>query len=306
MNKLLSILLLLCSIPVFGQIETTIEKDGYLLYDFNGKEYTKNKKIKEGTAITLLNESNSFPNFYIIRYKENLYTIKGNYINHTAIQLYQDSLLALKQKKEALARYNDSIRIAKQERRDKEIAIIKYRKDSIEKHRADSIKSIKRIFVLAAYNEIEKTKKERVKQGMPIEIAYLDTNTPNSAGGTNLEFRLKNISTKRIKYISVTGYPINAVEDKCVCTIRGYSQCTRKGVGPIEPNEYASYTWENTWYNRTIDKYIPTSIIIQYMSGGSVTISGSKLKSIMQNRLLDEILKEVLEENDIDLDKIID
>lgn len=309
MKKILFSLFLLCSIAAFGQVETTTSKDCYLLYNYNGREFTKNKKVKAGVAITLLDESDIHPSFYIIRYKDLLYHISEKNINQLDLQSYiqakEDSLLRIKQKNESIKRYNDSIRLEKQRRVKDSIAIAEYKKDSVMKHKGDSIKNIKRIFALAAYDEIEKTKRERVRQGMPIEIAYLYTESPNSAGGTTLEFKLKNISTKRIKYISVTGYPINAVDDKCVCTIRGYSQCTRKGVGPIEPGEYAIYTWENTWYNHTINKYIPTSILIQYMDGSSLTVSGSKLKSIMQNSLLDDVFEKVLKEHDIDLDQIM-
>lgn len=308
MKNILSILLLLCGLSAFGQIKTTISKDCYLLYEHNGRGFSKNKKVKAGTSITLLEESSLYPNLYVVKYKDFLYHTNGNNINKFDLQSYvaakEDSLLREKQKKDSIKRYNDSVRIAVQKKINDSIAIVKYREDRITKHREDSIKNIKRAFAIGAFNEIEKRKKERVKQGMPIEIVYLVTDKPNSTSGTNLDFEFKNISTKRIKYISVTGYPINAVDDKCVCTIRGHSQCTRRGIGPIEPDKYARYTWENTWYNHTINNYIPTSILIQYMDGTSLTVSGSKLKSIMQNVLLDDVFEKVLKEHDIDLEKL--
>ena len=310
MKKALLSLLLFCSIPAFSQIQTTVEKTCYLLYGFNGKEFTKNKKIKEGTPIILVEESNSFPNFYIVKYKDDLYSIKKDFINQVDLASYikakEDSLLKIRQKEEAIIRYNDSTKMAKRKRVNDSIAIIKHRADSIIKHQKDSIKTEKKIIALAVFQAYEDRKNELINLGMPIEIAYLTISRPNSAGGVDLMFKLKNISKKRIKYISVTGYVINAVDDKCVCTVRRYSQCTRKGVGPIEPDEYASYSWENTWYNHTIDRYIPMSINIQYMDGTSITISGNKIKKIMQNELLDDVFKRILKEKNININEVFD
>lgn len=69
MKKLLFALLLLCSIPALSQIQTNVIKQCYLLYDFDGKAFNKNKKIKEGTSITLTKESDYLVGFYMFYIK---------------------------------------------------------------------------------------------------------------------------------------------------------------------------------------------------------------------------------------------
>lgn len=85
MKKALLSLLLFCSIPAFGQIETTTSKDCYIVYDFNGKEFLKNKKVKAGTKITVLKENETYNTYYHVRYrnidgclKENCITVNDD------------------------------------------------------------------------------------------------------------------------------------------------------------------------------------------------------------------------------------
>lgn len=80
MKKVLSLLLFLFSISAFGQIETTTSKDCYLVYDFNGKEFLKNKKLKAGTKITVFKENETYDIYYHVRYKDIEGCIKENCI----------------------------------------------------------------------------------------------------------------------------------------------------------------------------------------------------------------------------------
>ena len=44
MKKLIFLILLLCSTPMFGQIETKTIKDGYLVYNYDGQSFKSKKK----------------------------------------------------------------------------------------------------------------------------------------------------------------------------------------------------------------------------------------------------------------------
>lgn len=316
MKKLLFLIMLLYGISAFGQITTKTSKSGYLVYNFNGQSFKSNKKIKKETPIILIKEFDKHPSFFIVSYKNNEYCLNKDCIDKEGIEKYikakEDSLKIIQLKRDSIRHREDSIRVAIYKRRNDSIAAINRINDSInqikiakEKQRLDSIKKIKVIQASIILKKYSEDKQALVKAGMPIEIEFLYTSDPNSAGGTDLKFRLKNISSKVIKYISVTGYPINAVKDKCYCSIRRYSQVTRKGVGPIEEGETAEYNWENVWYNHTIDKYVPTSISIQHMNGSSINIIGEKLKKIMNAPLLDDVYDEILKEYNIDLDEIL-
>ena len=94
MKKLFFLILLLCNISVWGQVQTNVTRQCYLLYDFDGKSFNKNKKIKEGTPITLIKESNQLIGFYEVLYKGKQYAIKDNCINQKDLCLLpKDSLV---------------------------------------------------------------------------------------------------------------------------------------------------------------------------------------------------------------------
>ena len=95
MKKLLFLALLLCSVSVWGQIQTNVTKQCYLLYDFDGKSFNKNKKIKEGTTITLTKESDRLIGFYEVLYKGKQYVIKENCINQKDLSLLPKDSLAI-------------------------------------------------------------------------------------------------------------------------------------------------------------------------------------------------------------------
>lgn len=68
MKLTLILLSLLCSISAFGQIETTTSKDCYIVYDFDGKEFLKNKKVKSGSKIIVFTENEKYDSFYNIKH----------------------------------------------------------------------------------------------------------------------------------------------------------------------------------------------------------------------------------------------
>lgn len=317
MKKLLSLIILsFFTISVSSQVETKIKEKCYLFQDYGKKGFEKRKKVGEGKTIFLLRESKNLPDFYVVLYENEQYYTNKNNIIPDGIRKFEkikaDSIKRIRKREDSLEIKRLEERALIRKRRADSIALasaLEYKllqeEAAKRKKELDSIKHIKRIQALAILKTYSDQKASLVKAGMPIEIEYLYTSEPNSAGGTDLIFRVKNIASKTIKYISVTGYPINAVKDRCYCTIRRYSQATRKGVGPIEEGETAEYNWENVWYNHTIDQYIPVSINVQYMNGASLNIAGEKLKKIIKAPLLDKVFGEIFKEYEIDLEEVI-
>ncbi|MFK2228929.1 hypothetical protein ACIXKX_18505 [Bacteroides fragilis] len=306
MKKMLLFISIVCfALPALCQVATTTKERCFLFQEYNKNGFNKKKKVDNGKPIILLRKSNNPPNFYIVSFECEQYYLHKNNINPDGVARLEQIEVDSANRRDSIQKEQQEKESMKQKKLTDSIANINKIKDRIAQEKRDSIEKEKRARAFAIIKMYSEEKKALVKAGMPIEVEYLYTDTPNSAGGTSLFFRLKNISPKTIKYISVTGYPINAVKDKCYCSIGRYSQTTRKGVGPIEEGEVAGYTWENTWYNHTIDKFIPVSINIQYMNGSFINITGDKLKKIMEAPLLDKVYNKLLKEYDINLDKIL-
>ena len=132
--------------------------------------------------------------------------------------------------------------------------------------RIDSIKKANRI--------------DKVKHSIKIIKAYLSA--PNSAGGVDAHFIWKNVSKKTIKYLTWSGYPINAVGDPVSCEIRRISESGGKVTGPIKPGATDGYDgcWECLWYNYSAKKLILTGIDNEYMDGSTMRINQNELKYI--------------------------
>lgn len=96
--------------------------------------------------------------------------------------------------------------------------------------------------------------------------------------GTGMKFSFLNTSDKTIKYITInfTGY--NAVDDPVPS--RGKTTLTRKGIGPIEPFETASYDFEYVWFTDIVDYTKVRSILVQYTNGTSKTYTGDDVKAV--------------------------
>ena len=135
-----------------------------------------------------------------------------------------------------------------------------------ERVRLDSIRKANRI--------------EQVKHSVKIIKAYLSS--PNSAGGVDAHLVWKNVSKKTIKYLTWSGYPINAVGDAVECEIRGVSESGGKVTGPIKPGTTYGYGyyWECLWYNYSAKKLVLTGINIEYMDGSTMRINKNELKYI--------------------------
>ena len=97
------------------------------------------------------------------------------------------------------------------------------------------------------------------KWGVYDESEYTD--------GTGIRFSFFNPTKSVIKYITITFQGYNAVDDPV-----GRSM-TKQCIGPIDPEETASYEFEYAWFTDIVEYAKIRSIVVQYKNGTSKTIS---------------------------------
>lgn len=90
--------------------------------------------------------------------------------------------------------------------------------------------------------------------------------------GTGFSFHVYNPTKKTIKYITVHFVGYNAVDD--AVTSMGKTTQTVKCIGPIEPDESASYSFDYVWFTDIVEYAKIKSIVVQYTNGTSKTITG--------------------------------
>ena len=89
---------------------------------------------------------------------------------------------------------------------------------------------------------------------------------------TGLNFSLINKSKRTIKYIALTTKGLNAVKDPI-------ESKTARGIGPIEPEEAATYEFENIWWTDLVEFHKPVSLVITYMDGSTKTLNAKDIES---------------------------
>ena len=119
----------------------------------------------------------------------------------------------------------------------------------------------------------------------PIVIIEVRTSRPNSAGGVNPSIRWTNIGTKDIKYITFTVTPYNAVNDPVSSSIGNTSTVPLRITGPCPVNRawssISASSWENVWYNQTIDHIRISRIEIIFMDDTTQTISNNEIPNLI-------------------------
>lgn len=96
--------------------------------------------------------------------------------------------------------------------------------------------------------------------------------------GTGWSVELANTSSKTIKYITFNVVGLNAVSDPV--RDRGKTTIVRKGIGPIPPDESASYDFDYVWFTDIVEYSRLQSVTVQYMDGSTRTFTGAALKTI--------------------------
>lgn len=118
---------------------------------------------------------------------------------------------------------------------------------------------------LDTLNAIKEYEKAR-KTGLII-LDYNVFDESEVTDGTGFEITVYNTSTKRIKYISINYIGYNQVDDPV--NKLGKSVLTLKGIGPIEPDNYATYNKNYAWFTDIVEYSKISSITVQYFDGTS-------------------------------------
>lgn len=136
-------------------------------------------------------------------------------------------------------------------------------RDSI-KHITDSIANLEHI--------------KTIKSSIRVKSCYLSP--PNSAGGCDANFYYVNKSVKTIKYLVFDASFENNVGDLVTCDIRRDASFRGKDTGPVKTGRSSGGVWDCAIYNWSATKLVINSIDIEYMEGGTITISGEDLKLV--------------------------
>ena len=89
---------------------------------------------------------------------------------------------------------------------------------------------------------------------------------------TGFKLKVYNPTQKTIKYIRVELMGMNAVDDPVRDRFGGSAIKRVRGIGPIEPRDFGSYTFEHVWFTDTVEWAKLVSLRVDYMDGSSKTI----------------------------------
>jgi hypothetical protein len=103
--------------------------------------------------------------------------------------------------------------------------------------------------------------------------------------GTGVDMTFYNPTKKVVKYVHATVVGMNPVDDPVI--EGGKTSHTLKCIGPIEPGESGSYSFEYVWFTDIVERVKLTSIKVQYMDGTEKIIA--KPSEIIMPR---ELIKE--------------
>jgi len=256
----------------------------------------KKKKLKRSSQLQVIGFMNNTKGFlydsYIINYSAENYCISKNDVTDNSLideenKKLNNAYLKLSENCEyLLAKYNKEY-----------YALMDLIKDSIDYYNLMKIRSSQRTDSVLVdmrnkakdslnrqynkwYNSLSPNGKKSVKL-FNINNFWLDS--PNSAGGCDVNFYYTNLSDKTIKYLYWYGFAKNAVNDVVNCDIRNRSSFSGKDTGPVEAGEKGGGLWENMIYNYSARELVLTSIVIYYMDGTSFSIGRNDIK-LLENK----------------------
>lgn len=94
--------------------------------------------------------------------------------------------------------------------------------------------------------------------------------------GTGFSVNFLNTGKKTIKYANFSILGLNAVKDPVRDRFSRDAIVRLRGIGPVEPNSFASYSKDYMWMSDFVEYHRITQIRLEYMDGTSKTISDIK------------------------------
>ena len=119
-----------------------------------------------------------------------------------------------------------------------------------------------------------------------ITIESIIISEPNSAGGVDVSFTVKNQAAEEIKYVDLTLNFYNRVGDIVSSDIGFDKTFLLSLTGPIAPGdkggtEVDDMYWPNVIYNSNATKILITEIRIEYMDGESLTLNSEEAQMVL-------------------------
>jgi hypothetical protein len=145
-------------------------------------------------------------------------------------------------------------------------------KDTLEAHRKECINQWSLIILTKLNDELNQKKRAlefvnstKVKGLMIVKNRIYDESEYTS--GTSLEVEFYNPTKKVVKYITISYAGYNAVDDIVTDPIRRKSILSQRFIGPIKPEENATYEIKYAWMTDIVQSFKITSIKVEYMDG---------------------------------------
>jgi hypothetical protein len=145
----------------------------------------------------------------------------------------------------------------------------------IEKAKNDSIIEIELRDKLSAYLEVGARNNKLIEQFLKrgkenggILVSKFDFSI-NDFGTIDLTLGIKNVGSKRIKYVTFKLLPLNSVDDQAD------EEKSFKGIGYVEPNSDGEWKFKSAWFSDIIETLKLKSITIVYEDGSTKTISNN-------------------------------
>lgn len=113
--------------------------------------------------------------------------------------------------------------------------------------------------------------------------------------GTGFRITFHNPTKKTIKYVTTTFVGYNSVKDPVKDFRTRSTQLTLKGVGPIEPDESATYSRDYAWMTDLVETFKITNVKVQYMDGSTKVVK--EPKQVRIDRATYSILEDFNNEN---------
>lgn len=120
-------------------------------------------------------------------------------------------------------------------------------------------------------------------EGVPIVITYMQTMSPNSAGGVDVQLGFL-ILADRIKYVRFSATAHNRVGDVVSDGLGRGRLRTMEAVGPYNHGRHPYERWDNVWYNSTIRCMQIASIEIVYMDDSTHQLTPEELALVFPER----------------------
>lgn len=137
-------------------------------------------------------------------------------------------------------------------------------------------KDLHAIGVKDAFEAVDKTKRD----GLSIlERSVYDESEHTE--GTGFSVDVINTSNKTIKYVIFTVVGYNAVDDPVHDRLKRRTSMLLRGIGPIEPMESGSYSFDYVWHTDLVESARITQIKLEYKDGTSKVLASPEKRLLL-------------------------